>query len=220
MNQVATTTSRAIIADVPRMTPALRDVMRRVLNPHPDVGLRLEAVPAHVQTEARGIIPQLEALCCPAGADLVRHWLLPINSAVSQPLGPEDFDARAAAIAAAVGDMPMAVFMPRNQAEAMRTWRWFPSAADVADFLGPKARVFTGPLWALRQVAEGRPETEPTPLTDEQRTAISEEFWAKWRTMRAEAGLDRPPEQEPAKPVIRPAYLTGDALARFRGKTA
>src|SRR6185437_13448766 len=93
--------------------------------------------------------------------------------------------------AVAVSDFPRACFTAETQREALRMFKYFPSAADVCDLLEPTRKRLVGRYQALVAMLKPRPsEPEPTErqkLTQAQRDAILAEFHPKFAAVMAEA---------------------------------
>lgn len=213
MNQLARREAGAVArpTDEPLVSQRLASAMSAVLNPHPGIGSRVESLPAHTRVEARHALRRYEELCRPAGPAVVRRWFLPINGAVRNPLAPEDFESRAATVAALIGELPVAVFTVRTQRMAMAEFQFWPSAADVNKLLRGQAAPLIAHRDALKRLVIEPEIAPPENLTTEERERIVLKFRADMATAQAE----RPPVDEPRQRA-KPAFLTGEALARMR----
>jgi hypothetical protein len=199
---------------LPRHSGALTSAIRDFINPHPDIGL--PQVSPETQAEARAALPALETLCRPATADRVAAWLLPVSSGVGKQITREEFAMRIGPITAALADMPGSVFTVAMQREALRTFKYFPSASEVHALLAPHAREIEAARNALRKIAGANAAAPPMPeLTDAQREQISATFWTKWHRMKRETAPEAPPEPRRA---IRASHLSGEHLAAFRAQ--
>lgn len=76
----------------------------------------------------------------PATADDWAHFLRPMLAALNQQPTREQFQARCAAIAFAVPDVPASMLVPWRQRDAMRTFKFLPSPAEIAEWIGPAIR--------------------------------------------------------------------------------
>jgi hypothetical protein len=92
-----------------------------------------------VADEAKALLAIFDQALTPAAPDLVKRWLLPIAAAVANSPTERDFAARAAAIALACVDMPIVAFTARAQREALQTFKFWPSAAEVCALLEEEA---------------------------------------------------------------------------------
>lgn len=133
----------------PRLSPDLGYAVRRMAEDPAQPPL---ALPPHLRTEALNAADRFANLLVAVEPDTVRRWLLPVNAAVRNPLSADDFNTRAAAIAVAVADLPACVFTAPAQREALATFQFFPSGADVRALLEPQANELRRPLHALRRI--------------------------------------------------------------------
>ncbi len=106
-----------------------------------------------VRQEARGAADRFHALLSPAGPDRIYQWLKAINAGVRNP--QEDVDLKAVATAVSLLDLPAAAFTQEAQREGLRTWRFFPSVADVAALIEPVARRWQAKRAACLDIANG-----------------------------------------------------------------
>lgn len=134
----------------PRLSPDLGYAVRRMAEDPAQPPL---ALPPHLRTEALNAADRFANLLVAVEPDTVRRWLLPVNAAVRNPLSADDFNTRAAAIAVAVADLPACVFTASAQREALATFQFFPSGADVRALLEPQANELRRPFHALRRIA-------------------------------------------------------------------
>jgi hypothetical protein len=120
-----------------------------------------EQMPAgHVIEEAKTLLAECERRRAPAGRDAVVTWLKPLVAAVSNPPTEKDFIARAAVIAEVCADLPIAVFNVETQRDAIKRWKFWPSAAEVHFELEFAAFGYVGPIRRLRDVVSLRPMSE------------------------------------------------------------
>lgn len=176
-------------AITPRLAPATAPVMSRrldaaiadSLNPHPDIGPA--AADADVLQEARSLLPAVEAYLRPATAAEWRQFLRPLAAAVARPPESAEFDMRVSAIAFGLGDMPAVILSEARQREALRRFRFWPTPAEVAEWLLPEATRMRTRLRALREFADRKPPAPPAPPRPEDTAAE-----ARDRLARLEAG--------------------------------
>lgn len=173
MNQIVIN-SRALDrrAVGPAMSAALAKQIELVSNPHPDIRAPKRFPPA-VMAEAASVADAMESLCAPVTLEALRAWVRPIGAAVRNPPSGEDFAAWGAALVVACGDYAAGAFTAATQREALTTFKFFPSVADIAAVVGPKSMALRRKLAMLRTIAEAEPEERrPTP-TDAERRAVA-----------------------------------------------
>lgn len=132
--------------DVARREPSLpggtcqlsRDLQSEVMkaeNPHPSVGYSPTRLPPQVVTEAHSALRLYEAACRPAEAATVRLWMAPIGACSRNPPPPEEFEFYVKQLTDVLSDLPQVVLTRQTQIDAMRTFSFWPAAADVYKFL-------------------------------------------------------------------------------------
>lgn len=133
---------------------------RRYAAPDGDVVAIAAAPPVLTEAqrdEARAAAALYQVTMDPVTAGQVRDWLKPINAGVRNPQGPEDFAVRAAAIAMVCDGMPARLFGVETQRAMLAASQFFPSAADVAAVMQPRADKMRRELEALQSLARERP---------------------------------------------------------------
>ena len=144
---------------IPAMPPttissALRWEIAAVRNGYDDAP---KAFSAAVQAEAKALRHALSPWAAVVPDRVLRTWLAPISDSA------RNVHPNAAgwlkAVAIAVGTLECIAFTENTQREAMRTFTFFPAAADVYQLLGPVAFEFRQKMAALKQIAEA-PTTE------------------------------------------------------------
>jgi len=135
------------------------------------------------------------------------HWATffrPLLACVSNPPGEQEFRARVMAIAATV-DAPRSLLTSWRQKEAMRRFKFFPTPAEVWDWLAPDLR-------EIRQVASMRSLPAPEPEAPRART-MEEILAVRTKAREAVAELRAAADAKASRPVeIRPSYLSPAAL--------
>ena len=116
--------------------------------------------PRDVRAEARTMLAALAAALDPVEPTTVRAWLRPLAPAVRNPPTAPEFEARAAAIALACSTVPRCAFTLTSQAEALRRFSYWPSAADVVELLDEHARPIRARHRAIERVVTVRPLAE------------------------------------------------------------
>jgi hypothetical protein len=118
-----------------------------------------------VVTEAQRALPGIEAALVPASLGEIRDWLQRVNAGVRIPLDRDEFDLRFSAIGAVCSDLPAKVWNDETLKTGLKAWRFFPSAADVAELLEDAARPLFAARDAVLRLATGnrRPAEQATP---------------------------------------------------------
>lgn len=125
--------------------------------------------------EANRLIPYFEtAMRTAITRDRLAMWFGPIPHAVSNPPPQDDLPGRIKVIAEVVCDLPAAVLTVETRREAMRTWKFWPSAAEVFAFLEDKARALATMKALLESLAmiERAEPTKEAELTPEQKGEV------------------------------------------------
>lgn len=198
----------------PRLSPTLGGLIRRLLDPHPsEVGRPVEASP-QLRDEARAALRAYVPTCGPAGPAVVHRWLLQVNAGTAAPLGRDDFELRAAAIAGLVGDLPLAVFHGGTLREAQAAWKFFPGTAEAWSLLNPHAAPLLARVSALRRVAAALDPPSPRPACEAEVERIAARMRDQVAEMRGVLVERERAEPEAAPP--RDVSAKGEALRRLR----
>ena len=142
----------ASMPDVPEPSPALLAAFEILLHPtmtsSDSEGRTWESLrefpaqPARLRAEAedlRAAIGEVRGSGEITRAHLL-VWLAPIATVVRNPPQPEALTTFAVALELVLEDLPLRVLSLGSQIAAMRTWRFFPSAAEVYEFLAPPVK--------------------------------------------------------------------------------
>lgn len=128
-------------------------------------------------SEARAVVHRFAAALRPPTRDALIAWARPINAAVRNPQGEQDFLIRVSAWAVMLADIPGACLTLESQRDALRLFQFWPSAADVFALLNPEAarlRRVVAALGAIAAPASPAPMQAPRePPTTEELTAVS-----------------------------------------------
>ncbi len=176
-------------------------------------GRRLVEIPPHLQVEAGLALPNLEALCRPAGAQAVREWLIPFASGCGAQVADEEFLSRSDVIGMACAHLPHSVLTSATQREGLATFPFFPSTKEVLDLLRPHCRHTVVERDALRHITSfaappAAPERTGPNLAAEERDAVLAKFRADMAVSRAENA-----PSEPVEPVkVRPFHHNDEVL--------
>jgi len=136
-----------------RVSTALAQAYEATRNPHPDVG-RPRSYPAAVQAEARLAAKALRPFALPVGEATLREWLAVVPISVGHRLSAAEVEAWLVVVAQAVGHLERGAFTRASQAQALRTFKSFPSAAHIYEILAPAAVEIRQRLRTLERIAE------------------------------------------------------------------
>lgn len=203
--------------------PVLTGPLEHAIRSHTEPGWNGEyqrlAVHPQARHEAERARNLYASMCQPIDRQQLVAWLYPLVAASRIVPSDEDFMAKASVIATAVSDFPRACFTAETQREALRMFKYFPSAADVCDLLEPTRKRLVGRYQALMAMLRPREveteQTERQKLTQAQRDAILAEFHPKFAAVMGEA---RQPEVRSA--THRELPLSDGALLMIYEKLA
>ncbi len=122
-----------------------------------------DVLPDGLREEARVVLPRYEATCASAGAATIGRWLFVVNGALSPPVGEEEFRERADAIAAALEDLPAALFTRATAGEAAAEWKHFPGAAMIVELFHERSVELRTVRASLRSIANAPDPPPPVP---------------------------------------------------------
>jgi hypothetical protein len=145
-----------------------------------------------------------------ASAEDWARFLRPLLAAMNQQPSREQFNARCVAIAFALPEVPASMLVPWRQRDAMRAFKFLPSPAEIADWIGPALREERESL-DRRQRLSGPNEATSSPASraPEEIAAVQ----AKARAVVAELTHTGPKD----RPAVKPAPLSdGALLAMYR----
>jgi hypothetical protein len=116
-------------------------------------------------------------------------WIGPVAMAVTNPPPEHDLHGRLAVMAEVLTDLPIAVLTVETRKHAMRTWKFWPSVAEVFEFLNARAQELFTTLALLERIAKIRvePYPEEASLTAEQRqqvALVTSGFFSRFRSNR------------------------------------
>jgi hypothetical protein len=146
----------AILPREPSLPPGLAVMLDRITDPDPERRALTSAHHRALTTVERDAAlagaARYDQLLAPVLPATVAAWLAPVNAAVRNPQGADDFAMRSAGIAELVADLPGAAFT----SETRRRLRadFFPSADDVRQAVAPEAARWAARRDALRAMAE------------------------------------------------------------------
>ncbi len=112
-----------------------------------------------IQIQARSALAMMSVILAPASERHLREWLLPIPSAVRNGArGPEETKAWFAAVALACSEVPGCLFNRASQVQALQTFDFFPSAADIYRLVAAEKARLTNRAYILRRIVEAPTE--------------------------------------------------------------
>jgi hypothetical protein len=103
----------------------------------------------------------LDSLMSPLAIEILANWLVPLNAAVRNPQGQEEFRTRVVALSELLADQPRGAFT----AEARRrlSGDWFPSAAEIRAAIAPDVAALRARATAIRAALAKAPQPPPAP---------------------------------------------------------
>ena len=158
MNAIVPSSPRGLPAlppSGPSISPDLSAAVRRMIEAPDAPPIPITAL---VKSEAGKALERLDNVLAPMTADILRAWLTPVAMAVRNPPTRGDFEARFAAILAACADLPACACTGTSQREALASFAFWPSAADVRKLLSDACVDQRRKRAALRAIANGREE--------------------------------------------------------------
>lgn len=124
-------------------------------------GHQMPHYPSWLQDMARTALEAIEPMMLPVSERRLREWLLPIPSSVRNGgRSKEDTTRWLGAVAIALEDVPGCLFNRESQVAALRTFEFFPSAADIYQVIADDRARLTRRVLALRHIAEMPPSDE------------------------------------------------------------
>lgn len=108
---------------------------------------------------SRAWLPRAEALLKPADRKLIEKWLIHLGVLCAGQISTEDAKAKVMAYAELM-DAPASVLNKRTLADAGRAFKWFPSFAEVSEFLDGRTWVMRKLAARLKLLSETTPQLE------------------------------------------------------------
>lgn len=141
--------------NLPEMTVSTRlsDAIQTLRRPHPDIGTPA-SYDATTQRHAAAALTRLAPWAEPVTEAVLRAWLAPIPLVVRNEKSPEAIAGWVAGIALAIGHFEIGAFNATTQREALQTFKFFPSAADVCEVVSPVAVHIRQTVRHLRTICE------------------------------------------------------------------
>lgn len=169
---------------------------------------RMPALIAAERAEAEVALRDLDREAAPVSLDAFRAWLGPVNSAVRNPQGEQDFAVRCLGLFAMLDDLPAGCFT----AEARRTLpAFFPSAADIRAAVEPGAGHLRRARDVLAKALRGD-QAEPADDAGQHQPATQAEIAAVKAKVRAFLAETTAPTAAAVRASGKPAPLSDGAL--------
>ncbi|MBS7790087.1 hypothetical protein KTR66_08780 [Roseococcus sp. SDR] len=182
--------------------------------PHPDA--LPDAPPRWMMPEIRAAHAKLGDALAPTDAATIVRWIAPLASMVSKAPEGRALRVRVQAMAHALTDLPRCCWTPETQRQAARTFRFWPSVAEIAELVTPAAQPLRHQRAALQRmmfVEPSRGSPEERRETSAERASHAEANRRAVEAMRAQ--LDQR-EREDKAARRRRVQLTPDQLAAHR----
>lgn len=185
--------------------------------PHPEAPP--DPPPAWMMPEIRAAHAKLGQALGPTDAAIIARWIAPLASMVSRAPEGDTLRVRVQAMAHALTDLPLCCWTPEMQRLAARTFKFWPSVAEIAELVAPAAQPLRQQRAALQRMMFVKPKhqrgsPEERAETPEERAAHAERNRAAVEAMRAELA-DKEARSRAAR--IAPSHLTaGQRVAHFR----
>lgn len=137
--------------------------------PHPEAPP--EAPPTWMLAEIRAAHAKLGRALGPTEASTIARWIIPLASMVSRAPEGDNLRIRVQAMAQALTDLPICCWTAETQRQAARTFKWWPSVAEISDLVSPAAQ----PLRMQRAALQRMMFVKPTRGSPEARQEAPEE---------------------------------------------
>jgi hypothetical protein len=194
--------------------PELSRELRWTVEDMTDPSFRVQTPWPPLIAEARAVLPAFRQACAPASRRVVGDWFFGINLAVGNPLAATDYDFRLVLIQDMCSDLPGCVFNAETRREALQTYTFVPTPAEVYKLLLPHGRTLRDRLRCLETIAAMGAAKSPidpeaaerqaeraaiVAMTQAERNALVEALLAKSReaflTMEAPGQTRLPPSE-------------------------
>jgi hypothetical protein len=116
--------------------------------------------------DAARLAAELRRNILPTTFAIVRKWLNDLTAGPQLPKDGNTLDVRAGAVFAACSEFPASVWSADTLARAFRTFKWFPSPAEVYDLLKPEANKIADVIAGLEAVASAPPAEIARPAAE------------------------------------------------------
>jgi hypothetical protein len=177
--------------------------------PHPEAPP--DPPPAWMMPEIRAAHAKLGQALGPTDAAIIARWIAPLASMVSRAPEGDTLRVRVQAMAHALTDLPLCCWTADMQRLAARTFKFWPSVAEIAELVAPAAQPMRQQRAALQRMMFVKPKPRGSP---EERAAHAERNRQAVEAMRAELA-DKEARSRAAR--IAPSHLTaGQRVAHFR----
>lgn len=189
-----------------QLSQSLSEAIVPFETPHPDAPP--EAPPSWMLAEIRAAHAKLGQALGPSDASTIGRWIMPLAAMVSRAPEGDALRLRVQAMAHALTDLPRCCWTPETQRQAARTFKFWPSVAEISELVTPAAhplRMQRAALHRMMFVKPTRGSPEARMETPEERAAHAEANRQAVEAMREQ--LDRR-EREAKAARIRPVVLS------------
>lgn len=138
-------------------------------------------VDARDKGEARNKLPLALRAAAPCGRETVKDWLNALGVMCAGQMTATDAKAKISVYAANL-DHPALCFTQETLGEAGRKFKWFPSYAEVIEFLDAKARPARALAYRLKKISEA-PEREHKPAQGQTWRSMTPEQREQFKAM-------------------------------------
>jgi hypothetical protein len=210
---------------------ALDAAIRAAITPHPD--LLPVPVASWMRPAAEAEHAALVAALEPAGARVVAAWLAPLLLLVAKAPTGDAARITVRAMADALADLPACCWTPDTLREAARTFKWWPSVAEVAELVQTRSEQLRKERTALSRMLHAptrRGSPEERGETALERAAHAEANRMAVEALKAElAGKERAARSRAATPLVlspqqriafhraKGQHAVADAIAKANG---
>lgn len=211
-----------------KLSQPLAQAIGAFQTPHPEAPP--EAPPLWMMPEIRAAHRKLGDALAPTDAATIARWIAPLATMVSRAPESDALRTRVMAMAHALTDLPACCWTPDTQRRAARSFKFWPSVAEISDLVTPEAqplRMQRAALQRMMFVKPTRGSPEARQETPEERAAHAERNRQAVEEMRdqlaqresdAKAARIRPVHLTPRQRIayLRKAgqHATADAIAR------
>lgn len=202
--------SLADAASLEDLLASLPYSLTRLVDVDSDEWRKPESLTAGEIQAAKGRLGRAEALLRPADKQLLKRWLSALGVLCAGQMTAADAKAKIGAYVPLL-DAPAAVLTKRTLQDAGRQFKWFPSFAELSEFLDGQSWVMCKLAARLKMLAESTPALEHQPgsdwkeLSQAQRDEIDRKIAAAKRAIAdasemlkggkpTQAGVDNTPE--------------------------
>ncbi|MBR0651996.1 hypothetical protein GXW78_20190 [Roseomonas terrae] len=190
---------------VPAASQWLRDAMRYIADPHPNVGFEPERIAPGVREEAGRALIAIDRVLRPATEDDWRAFVAPLRSLPQAPTTAASLALAISGFTFAMNDVPAAALTIDRSREASRSLRFWPSPAELDSILRPATDALKRERRLLDAVAKAPTATTRAAPTEAERAHITAGFASLQAELRARAA-------EKPRTEAKPSHLNHNQL--------